>query len=313
MKPFLSYENQIEKLNEKGIYCDGSHSDILAKHGYFNLINGYKLPFVYETDNNKHKYYKGTTIEHLVALKNFDDGLRMLLFKYITKIETEIRSLSAYTFDDINYKKELSWANIKAYNEDKEKLKIIKLISNIYCSISQNKHSYLKHTIGKQNTVPTWIMIKVINFSDLITFIDYGIPNIKNNLCDTYNMRNSKNHNNKPFNHTLIIASLQCLRKARNICAHNERVYDISFDNSRVKSPYFDIMAKSYNKYNTRTVVDIIVYFKYFLSYNDFKEFLEYFIANLETLKNDVPYESFKKIISYMGIKNISDLEKLLQ
>ena len=52
-KPFLNYKAQIRRLNDKGISCNlPEEKRILIRKGYFNLINGYKKPFVI----NKNSY-----------------------------------------------------------------------------------------------------------------------------------------------------------------------------------------------------------------------------------------------------------------
>ena len=58
----------------------------LVRMGYFNLVNGYKEPFICGKDNNgNHIYIANTSLKALYALKKFDDDLRMLLLKYITQ------------------------------------------------------------------------------------------------------------------------------------------------------------------------------------------------------------------------------------
>lgn len=53
-KQFLTYNQQMRKLrNDKGIVCTGSfHKNILIRAGYFNIINGYKNPFISGQDTN---------------------------------------------------------------------------------------------------------------------------------------------------------------------------------------------------------------------------------------------------------------------
>ena len=47
-KLFLTYNQQMRKLrNNKQILCNGSsHKKILVRAGYFNIVNGYKNPFI---------------------------------------------------------------------------------------------------------------------------------------------------------------------------------------------------------------------------------------------------------------------------
>ncbi len=45
-KSFLTYNQQMKKLRtDKGIVCNGTpHKISLVRSGYFNMINGYKMP-----------------------------------------------------------------------------------------------------------------------------------------------------------------------------------------------------------------------------------------------------------------------------
>ena len=95
-KDFLTYNQQMRKLRDtKNIECEGSKvKSILVRMGYFNLINGYKTPFTCGVDGQgNHIYLPNTGIEHFYCLKHFDDELRILLLKYITQVEEEVRTL----------------------------------------------------------------------------------------------------------------------------------------------------------------------------------------------------------------------------
>ena len=86
-KFFLTYNQQMKKLrNDKGIICSGSaHKNILIRAGYFNIVNGYKTPFISgQDDKGKHIYISNTTIDQLQAVKLFDEKLRSFLLRYIT-------------------------------------------------------------------------------------------------------------------------------------------------------------------------------------------------------------------------------------
>lgn len=69
-KFFLTYNQQKRKLrNNKHILCNGSnHKKILIRAGYFNIVNGYKNPFISGQDSqgNHSLYfrhlYKSTTV-----------------------------------------------------------------------------------------------------------------------------------------------------------------------------------------------------------------------------------------------------------
>ena len=79
-KPFLTYDEQIEKLiNEKKLIINDSESakEVLKNIGYFSLIGGYKTPFI---DPMTRIYQNGASFNDILALYHFDLSLRELIF-----------------------------------------------------------------------------------------------------------------------------------------------------------------------------------------------------------------------------------------
>ncbi|MCD7863582.1 MAG: hypothetical protein LUG61_08805 [Lachnospiraceae bacterium] len=71
-KNFLTYNQQMRRLrNKKHIECNGSqHKEILVRAGCFNIINGYKNPFVCDTTPaGEHIYIPGTSITQIYTVK----------------------------------------------------------------------------------------------------------------------------------------------------------------------------------------------------------------------------------------------------
>ena len=65
---------------------------IIRKVNYYNLINGYKDPFL-QLGTIYEKYISGSAINEIYALYEFDRKLRIITLEYILKIEKEIKSL----------------------------------------------------------------------------------------------------------------------------------------------------------------------------------------------------------------------------
>lgn len=167
-KPFKTYNQQMKYLREtKNIECSGSqHKSILITCGYFNLINGYKTPFIIRTDSSgNHQYIGGTTIDHFKAVKDFDDELRYIILKYITHCEEEIRTLAGHKFDYLNNDGETTWFQIESFNPDISAQNKIKVIAKCFTEIDKSKQPYVQHYLNEHSSVPTWIFTKVINFS----------------------------------------------------------------------------------------------------------------------------------------------------
>lgn len=74
-KPFMTYEQQIQKLRDKNLLVPNESEAIetLRLNGYFALITGYKNLFKNPTTKD---YRDGATFNDIVALYEFDAHLR---------------------------------------------------------------------------------------------------------------------------------------------------------------------------------------------------------------------------------------------
>lgn len=223
-KFFLTYNQQMRKLrNDKHIICEGSsHKKILVRAGYFNIVNGYKNPFVSGQDSQgNHFYIAGTSIDQLHYVKKFDDQLRSFLLRYITQVEEEARTLTAYKFDECNDNGSISWYDTNAYSPNRSLQEKMDVISRAYNELSQSRLDYVKFYMDNHAQIPTWIMIKVVNFSTFIDIINVSKTDVSHSLCNLYGLEDK----NLQPNVKLLIGCLHWMRKIRNSCAHNERIY----------------------------------------------------------------------------------------
>lgn len=310
-KDFLTYNQQMKHLrNDKHISCKGTtDKKVLCRYGYFNLVNGYKDPFVTGRDSNgNHKYYSGTNIQHLNAVKDFDDTLRMFLLKFIVRAEEEVRTFSAYKFDEINQRGKISWFEVNAFDPEAEIKKVIALISKAYTEISKSQADYVRFYMDQHKVIPTWILVKVINFSTFIDFVDNSKPKVKNAICKLYSIKDGRGY----YDYRLLIGSLHWMRQVRNSCAHNERIYTLSRKNKRIAGTYFKRLPESYQRDRTQTIFDLLIYLKYYLSKEDYIELINGVDRMMRELQATIPDSAFEYVRSKMGIKDLSHFSTLL-
>lgn len=100
----------------------------------------------------------------------------MLLLKYITQIEEEVRTLTGYKFDQCNDNGKTPWYDAKAYSDDSKLQNKMNAISSAYSELNRSRSEYVRFYMNNHETIPTWIMIKVVNFS---TFIDVHLAIVK--------------------------------------------------------------------------------------------------------------------------------------
>ena len=312
-KIFLTYNQQMKRLrNKKKIDCNGSkHKTILIRSGYFNIINGYKNPFICGTDSEgNHTYIRQTSIDQIYLVKQFDEELRSFLLKYITQVEEEVRTLTGYKFDECNENGGIPWYDTNAYSPNSTLQNRMSTISSAYSELSKSRLDYVKFYMTNHKQIPTWIMIKVVNFSTFIDVLKYSKKGVLYSICNLYGMLDK----NELPNVKLLIGSLHWMRRIRNSCAHNERIYCISrsADNrrrsGRILEKYFSILSRSYSRDAEQKIFDLIVYFKYYLPITEYTHFIDKLYNMLSELKQNLHPNAFDYVRGKMGIKSIEDL-----
>lgn len=316
-KNFLTYNQQMRKLrNDKQIICSGSaHKKILVRAGYFNIVNGYKNPFISGQDSQgSHSYISGTSISQLQSVKKFDDQLRSFLLRYITQVEEETRTLAGYKFDECNDNGTIPWYDTNAYSPSQHLQDKMSVISNAYSELSKSQLDYVKFYMKNHKQIPTWIMIKVVNFSTFIDIIRVSKMDVSHSLCFLYGLEDQFGHPDVK----LLIGSLHWMRKIRNSCAHNERIYCLTRNQDprrhtgRILEKYFRSLGRGYSRDLDQKIFDLIVYFKYFLPHSEYKQFIFELKGMLMDLQSKIHPHAFDYIRGQIGIKKLSDLDTLL-
>ena len=310
-KKFLTYNQQIKHLrDQKLIICSGvEDKKILCKSGYFNLINGYKMPFTCgKNPDDTYKYIKGTSISHFYALKEFDDDLRYLLFKYLSKVEEEIRAFAAYKFDEVNKKSGAAWFEIQAYDPNCDVSTIVALISKAYAEISRSKQMYVKFHLDSHKLIPTWVLLKIIRLATFIDFIRHSKDGVRQSLCDLYSIKNARGYND----YSLLINSLHWIRDIRNMCAHNERIYSCVRKNGRIKESYLYTLPSTYRNESDQKIFDLLIYLKYYLSPHDYGILINEVKRLLTELNGKLHPNAYDNVRASIGVKNVTHLDLLL-
>lgn len=260
-KNFLTYNQQMRKLRDKKkIICNGSsHKRMLIRAGYFNLINGYKTPFISDIDENGN----------------------------------------------------IPWYDTDAYSSHASLQEKMGTISKAYTELSRSHLDYVDFYKNNHSRIPTWIMLKVVNFSTFINVLAYSKTKVRHSLCELYGIIEIKK--SKEFPHVkLLIGSLHWMRKVRNACAHNERIYCISRAKGRIFDTYLHQLRPSYTRNNTQKIFDLIVYFKYFLPATEYRDFVSELKSMIFALKGVIDPAAFDNIRGQMGIAQLEDLDTLV-
>jgi len=305
-KEFRTLDEQVSILIGKGLVIKDTEKtkEILLRENYF-FINGYRNLFY---DNNR-KFIKGTTFEELYSAFLFDRNLRNILFKNLLVVENNIKSIISYQLSKKYGYTEKDYLNPKNFTNDlKENRRVEDVLNKIKRQIRINgeKHTATFHYITKYHYVPLWILVKVLSFG-LINEL-YGIlkEEDKNEIASIYNI------NSDDFK-----IYLQLLSNYRNLCAHEDIVYEHRTQNYINDTIYHSKLSLKQNELGEyiqgkRDLFAVVIMLKRLLQKDRFAEcmleidtILNRFDNDVETIKND-------KLLNKMGFpKNYMDIIEL--
>lgn len=243
---------------------------------------------------NIEKYLNNTKIEEIYALYKFDKDIKIIFLKHLLLLESEIDTHIAYEFSkSYGHKNYLILDN---FNNSK-KIFIQKFINDINLEIEyqyKNSNKMITHYLDNYKYIPLWVLVRVLSFGKISKFYSLMKPKEQNEISRKYNLR-IKEFKVMLHNLTLI----------RNICAHDEKLYDIKMKNRIFNTIYhkkLQIKNKNGNyQFATRDLFSIVIILKMLLGKEIFSEFYSNIIKTIEKLENQLSVIKIDKVLYKMG------------
>ena len=311
IKPFLNYEEQINNLIEQKGMIVNDHKFAVSKLediSYFALIDGYKNLFY---NPMTRRYKPGTTFEDIVALYEFDEKLRALVFKYLCHFEQKMRSLISYYFCDTYSEKQEDYLDITHYNDTQNnKQSILRLIAILEREAKKNSdHIYVVYQRKKYGNVPLWVIINTLTFGQISKMFEFLPQNMQGAICQDFgNVKKNE-----------MIKYLKVLTLYRNVCAHNERLFSYH--------TYIDIpdtllhkklgISKNGSKYiyGKNDLFSVVITFRYLLPKTDFLLFKKQLLHIFDRYEKQNSNLKLNDLFEYMGFpsnwKEITKFRKI--
>lgn len=217
-KPFLNYDEQVNNLieNKNLIILDTDYAKSKLKEiGYFTLIGGYKKPI---KNLETRLYYDGVKFDDVFRLYNFDNDLRELSFRYISKVEIKLRSCLSYAFCEeygSSQSKYLDKNNYVYSDQDSEK-QLNKLLNTMLKRATESSKDYIEYQRKVHGEIPFWAILNSFPFGTLLTIYNHLPQSLQTKISKNFpNVKNSKE----------LGSFLYVVKDFRNACAHNEQLY----------------------------------------------------------------------------------------
>lgn len=304
-KEFKNYDEQIAILSSRGIDITSSQDKSEAKkalqhYGYYNLINGYKLPFLEsKTDKKEEDHFKaGTKLNEIIALYNFDDRIRKIFFKYILIIETNVKNLIAYSFTQAHPQENyLIYTNFNRNLRDSNKL-ITNLISEIQRQISNRvSDPCISHYLKNYGYIPLWVLNNILTLGTISNFYKVMNQNERQNVSRIFKIQDNELEN-----------ILMYITPVRNFCAHNNRLYCYRTKHPLVDLPIHNMLniprsseTKNEYIYGKRDLFAAALAMKTILPDADFKKMLNEINHSLDKFRQQMNIIEEDELLSFMG------------
>ena len=315
MKEHKTFNQQLTILRNRGVVVptNGKPKRFLEQENYYNVINGYKDLFLVKGSNNQpvepEIYQEGTHFNELKALFLFDRELRILLLKYLLIFENSIKTTVAYEFSK-KYPRKNAYLDIANFVDNDPK-KVLQQISILTKTIHDkvDRSGAIKHYIEEHGEVPLWVLVNFLTMGNIANFYNILTDSTKNIIAKFYTDKYRAQNKDNTFR--LSSADLSaCLKVAnlvRNICAHDERLYNVNLRNVRISqiANHFGI-----RRYDNKRFIVLILFLKIVLDKKDFQRLYKALRNLFNQYADEFKTVVFEDILKTMGI-DLTGMEKL--
>ena len=242
-------------------------------------------------------FIEGSTFRELYSLFLFDRHLRNIMFKNLLIIENNLKSIFSYQLSKKYGYREKDYLNIKNFTNDPTKAKKVKdLVNKMKRQISINgfQHNATIHYISKYGYVPLWVLVKVLSFGVISDLYSILKPDDKVGIASIYNI---SIENLESF--------LPILSNYRNLCAHEDILYDHKTDRSIANTSYHQRLniARMDNEYiyGKNDIFAVVIIMKYLLSNDEFLDMMREIQYEIELLAGKMHSININKILDRIG------------
>lgn len=284
-KEFKTIEEQIELLQSRNLHIENQEiaKEILLNNNYYYLINGYKDLFL-NRNSKTEMFCRGATLQEIYSLYEFDRKIRIVFLEYILLIERKIDTYIAYEFSkNYGHKNYLVPENFNIISKNKEL--IAKFINDINLEIShqyKNSNRMIMHYLDTYKCILLRVLIRILSFGKVSRFYSFMKQKEQNNISRKFNIQSEA-----------LKVYLINLGNVRNICAHDEKLYDIILKKRINITNYhkkLDLIRKDKKiVYATRDLFSIVIILKILLEKEQFNEFY----SNIDKINRKIRKSTF--------------------
>lgn len=306
-KNFKTINEQVDILKSKSLIIEDEEAvkETLLRENYF-FIMGYRHVFL--KSETERKFIPGTTFDEVYSLFTFDRDFRNIIFKNVLVIENQLKSVISYQLSKKYGYREKDYLNPKNFTQGHDKARRVRdLIDKMKRQIRINatSHNATMHYINNYGYIPLWVLVKVLSF---------GI------VCELYTILKKEDQieiaeifDTTP---TILEDTLIILSNYRNLCAHEDIVFEHKTERVIPDTKYHDLMniPKMDDEYiyGKNDLFAIVLILKEMLRKDDFFLLMSEMEYEIQILADKLKTISIEKVLDRMGFPiNYQQLIKL--
>lgn len=244
---YTTAEQQIQKLKSQHLSFDDEKkaTTILKTYGYYNIINGYRDPYITREYGNK-TYNPDVTFEQIFALFVFDHNIRNAILLSMIDLEEHLKAVVADIISESfgsNHEDYLNKNNYRDKKVNDPKFSRNNILSGMVHVAEHSQAQPIKYYRESKKIIPPWILLKGIYFGTLVNYIRFFKAPQRDRIIKTLYSGQVTETNMGELKDLLSDTLFMCL-EYRNLAAHGGRVYNytpkssiraLSEENTRTK------------------------------------------------------------------------------
>lgn len=227
---YLTLDQQIEKLKSQKLEFlnENFAREVLQIYGYFNIINGYREPYIFKNDTGLKEYYPGITFEQIFNLFVFDttirDGIMASMIDFENYLKATIADIIGSSFS-IDHNVYLTRNNYRDKRVSNPRFCRNEILYTLEKTARYSNKEPIKYYRDKYHIIPPWILFKDTYFATIVNLTRFFKSREREILLHRLYGDNIPEEQIEDYK-DLMSDSLFMFLDYRNQCAHGGRIYN---------------------------------------------------------------------------------------
>ena len=226
---YTTIEQQIQKLKKQQLHFDDEENarERLKTYGYYNIINGYRDPYITRKYDQKF-YLPNVTFEQIFHLFFFDQVIRDAVLLSMIDLEEHLRAATSEIIAEhfgSDYRQYLYKNNYRDRKVKDSHFSRNNILSIMTKTAETSLNQPIKYYRESHGIIPPWILFKGLLFGTLVNFIRLLKSPQRNALIRTLYASEVTDESLDSYKDFLSDTLAMCV-EYRNLAAHGGRIYN---------------------------------------------------------------------------------------